>query len=195
MNIRQQIRALWWANLAFTLALYIPLIELYICDIVGFAILLRLHRRLPDDAPEEFASVGWLAAFALAGALAISVLAVATRQQESLNALLFPIALVYFGIGLTLYWHYMGGAAEIAERLQQAELADFIRASRLPFILASIGLLMLVGSLHAAAFPDADDSLRSELMGMGMILPALWCLNAYFLMYPIHHLRQVADSA
>ncbi|MFT5128083.1 MAG: hypothetical protein ACI8W8_001692 [Rhodothermales bacterium] len=194
MSLRQQVNALWCANITFTVALYVPMIDLYLCDLIGFLILWRMHRRLPADAPDEFRPVGWLAAISISGAIALSGLATAQRAEENLNLLILPIVLVYFAVTLKLYWHYMGGAAELAERLKQEELANYMRGSRVPFILTSIGLLFFMSALHASTFPEPDTSLRGELIDMAMMMPAVWCLNWFFLLRPMIWLRRALPA-
>lgn len=194
MSLRQQVNALWCANIAFTVALYVPMIDLYLCDLFGFLILLRMHRRLPADAPDEFRPIGWLAAISIGGAIALSGMATAQRTQENLNLLILPLGLVYFGVTLRLYWQYMGGAAELAERLKQEELANYMRGSRVPFILASVGLLFFMSALYTSTFPEPDTSLRGEFTAMAMMMPAVWCMNWFFLLRPMIWLRRALPA-
>jgi hypothetical protein len=196
MSIRQQVQALWAANLAFTLALFVPVVDLYVCDIIGFLILIRLHRGLSSDSPESFRPVRWLAFVCLACAIAISILSSARRINEtSLSLLLLPVSLVYFGISLLLYWQYMGGAAELAARLGADELATHMHNSRGIYIFFSIGLLFLMSGLYQSTFPDADpNDLRTALLADLMVMPAVWCLNWFFLLRPMTWLRRALPA-
>ena len=188
---RQQIHALFYANLAFTLALYVPIIDLYFCDIIGFLILLRLGASCTEDTPEEFRPIGWLSAGALAGAIGISLLSGSGDSEGQVSLLLLFVTLIYFGVTLLLYWQYMGGAAELASRLGADELSTYLRNSRATYILASIVLLFLVSALYSATFPDIDPKdWRSEILADALMMPAVWCLNWFFLLKPMIWLRR-----
>ena len=195
MSIRDQVRALWLANVVFTLALYVPIIDLYICDIIGLAILVHMCKRISEDSPDEFASVGHLSVFAIAGLLAICLLQSTAGESEDAGLIMVPLVLAIWGLTLVIYWLYMGGAAELAERLEQAELAMFMRRSRFPFIFASFLLGMALNDLTAPLIGEGKDTWSGELLRMALILPPYWLLNAYFLMIPLNHLRKVVEAA
>ena len=170
--------------LIVTIGLFIPLIEVYFCSIIGYAVILW---NLPKAPVPEIARAKPWALIAIFSALAMCPAALLTLAEQGFGILFLPIGLAWAVSDIALLWIIFGGLANWAEGKGMAAMAGGLRNRRIYYIVAYLFLVLLAIPV-GIAISGSGRSLASSLAGYAL-LPISWIINWFLILKPIRVLR------
>lgn len=194
-NMAGLLDRVWWGYLVAVIGLYVPLIGLEFCGLIGAGILafvLLAHRGI---AERSFRFAGKLAAAAVIIGLLNVPACVLALIHPALGILQLPVVIGGLVVGLMLYWNVLDGAATVVSRVGEAALADRIRGIRVLYLL-TVAALFCVGLLAGVvAVASGVRNAQLELWWLGYVtLPLSWLFGWLFILRPIGAARNALRS-
>lgn len=188
---------IWVACLVSTVGLFIPVIDLYLCTLVGNGMLAHALRRR-EGLPDEFQTLGRLCKIVVIVGLIHVPLAVLALAQPLAGFLVLPTGIALMVVPLMVYWKLMGGISSMLSTARQERLASATLDTRRVCITIEIVLMVItvaVGTIIALADGRTSGRARmeQELTGaaVGLLtLPVHWILSYFFLLRPISRARK-----
>jgi hypothetical protein len=175
----------WWAYFVSVLGLFVPLIDLHFCDIIGYAMLGYLLGRVPRDRSGELRGAGTLSLVAVVLLVLMVPFSALSLLHSAFAIPGLPILLGLFVCQLIVYWKVLEGAALLVQRAGRDGLAGEIRSVRVIYIVLCCALLV-VGLVAGVALVAAGVKHAAEIWWLGFLtLPLGWLFGWLFVLRPL----------
>lgn len=184
---------LWIAAFIGAVGLYVPIVNLHVCDLIYFAMIAVIFsgRKYPESY-RNCSPLGWWC-FGLS--LALFPLGLFSLAVPGVAILSLPMGIALGVLNLFLYWRVMTGMAELVEEVGEVKLCEWTCRRRNAGIAAGIVfsvLAFLIGIVIGLSVGNnKKDHLWAELIMPLFVIPSGWILGWYFLLRPISRAKEV----
>jgi hypothetical protein len=185
----------WWGYLVAIIGLYVPLIGLDFCAIIGATILAVVLLRHRGIAESSLRFAGKLAVAALIVNILNVPASILALIHPAFGLLRLPVVIGALVVSVMLYWNVLDGAATGVSRAGRDALAERIRGLRVWYLL-TVAVLFVVGLLVGViAVASGVKNAQQELWGVGYVtLPLGWLFGWFFALRPIGWARDALRS-
>lgn len=169
----------------YTIGLYIPVIDFFLCSIIAYSVILWNIRR--SRFPGFAKGTSW-AIIALIAAITICPAKILGLVVPPLMLLTGLIAITLWVAEIALFWNLFSAMADGIEERGLPRLAGKARACRIYYIIANF--LLLVAAIPVAmVVAEEKNPADQALLGL-MILPLGWIFGWFVILRPLRAIRR-----
>lgn len=182
----------WVAYFIAILGIYVPIIDVQLCGIVGGVVLAVVLLRTGNP---ELRSAGRLAAADVVLLLALGALGLATLAVRELALLALPVLVVHLACAILAYWKLMGATADTvlsAGHLRLGEALRRIRRGYVVYCVISFAVLLALGVVLGLVL---DFRRGNPVWWVGyLFLPVGWFFGYHLVLSPLSSARAALSA-
>jgi hypothetical protein len=187
----------WIACFVGVLGLYVPIVDLFLCNMVSMVLLASAFGSSARSFPEAYRGIRTLAWWSFALIALLFPVGLLSLVAPSVSILGMMIGIGDLVLSLLVYWKLMTGTADWVQHVEGGALSEWILTVRQYYLIANIGLLLvaiLVGVLLGVSLHPKVRIVTDLIMPI-FILPLGWGIGYFYLPRPIARARDALRAA
>ncbi len=185
----------WWAYLVSIIGLYVPLIDVYVCDIIGYGILAYVLASYAGPGCHALGGAGKFALVTTVLLLITAPIATASFFAPIVGGLGILVALSVLVVSLVVYWKVFGGTAAFMRRNGYSHIAHSILTARAIYVFLTTGAFILAIAVGVVIVTNMRIKHGAQLWWVEYaMLPISWLTGWLLVLRPISKARNALRS-
>jgi len=190
---------IWLGNLVGVVGLFVPLVDLLICELISCVMLALAFGRWAYDRPASFRTLGSLCWWCCGVTLLLCPLGLLSLAVPVTGILSLPIGIAHLILALVIYWKTMTGTADLVSEAGALDLSKYLLKMRDIYIWVSIALVVVIIAVAfvvgvliglSSGGQGRKEGMIVELITPVCMLPIGWVLGWFFILRPLDMARR-----
>lgn len=186
LSLPETLDRLFVGYLIAIVGLWVPFIGLYICHMIGFAVMLKGIQRGGGHIPQG-ETVKKLLIAALCVVIAHFPLSTLSLAPPLVAIIILPLSIGWMVLDIVVFWILMSGLAEVSDQ-RAPEMSTQLRDRRIIYVIVSIVFFILAAAIGGVIAVNSGEPKVGELVGL-LLLPIWWVVGWFLILKPIRQLR------